>query len=86
MRTTAYCILFACLIAAGCSQMKDTRRKMTDDEKTFRANCRTCHILPKSENKSLDEWPQFLKAHAEDKDISPEDLEKIEKFLQSNSK
>ncbi|RKX17307.1 MAG: hypothetical protein DRP51_11060 [Candidatus Zixiibacteriota bacterium] len=76
-------ILIVCLIVAGCSQMKGTRRLMSDNEKTFRANCRSCHVLPKPTEKESDEWPIFLKAHSEDKDIPPEDLEKIVEFLQS---
>jgi len=77
-------ILILCLMVAGCSQMKGTRRPMSDSEKLFRANCRSCHVLPKKDEKQSDEWPQFLNAHSEDKDIPTEDIEKIVEFLQSS--
>ena len=73
------------LIVAGCSQMKGTRRPMSDAEKTFRANCRSCHILPKPTEKESGEWPIFLKAHSEDKDIPAEDIEKIVEYLQEEN-
>lgn len=73
------------LLVAGCSQMKGTRRPMSDGEKLFRVQCRMCHILPKPDEKQSDEWPAFLNAHSEDKDIEPGKLEKIVKFLQSGN-
>lgn len=69
-------------IVAGCSQLSSTRRQMSDGEKLFRVQCRICHILPKPAEKESNEWPEFLNAHSEGKDIEPEDLEKILKFLQ----
>ena len=79
-------VLLACLLVAGCSQMKDARPPMSDNEKTFRANCRSCHVLPKADEKESNEWPIFLSAHSKNKKIAPENLEKIIKFLQSYSK
>ena len=75
--------VFVFSIVAGCSQMKGTRRPISDGDKLFRSKCRSCHILPKKDEKKSDEWPIFLSAHTKDKAIAPEDLEKIVQFLQS---
>ncbi len=83
LATLGFLFVFVLSIVAGCSLLRGTRRPMSDGEKLFKAKCRSCHILPKPDKKLTDEWPVFLNEHSEEKEIKPEDLEKIIEFLQS---
>jgi hypothetical protein len=64
----------------GCSQLKQSR-EISDGEKIFRSKCRSCHILPKKNSKTMAEWPEFLNDHAERSDLSRQEIEILTEYM-----
>ncbi len=69
-----------CLVIFGCSQLKQSRQ-MSEGEKIFRSNCRSCHILPKKDAKTDTGWPEFLNDHAERSELTRQEIEILTEYL-----
>lgn len=77
----------ACLLAVmfliGCSHMGFARREMTGGERLFRANCRSCHVLPDPKEHGHEEWPELVARYGERIDLPAESQQLIVEYLQT---
>lgn len=82
--TVASIALFAVVICAcGGSSASGTSKKesRSPGEVTFRANCQTCHSLPRPASKTDEQWPALVQKYGQRAKLRPEQIQQIIAFL-----
>lgn len=75
----ALVILFA-LAALSCGPRK-TKEERSPGEMAFRANCQTCHRLPRPSFKSDEEWPALVARYGDRAKLSEHQITIIREYL-----
>ncbi len=79
-------LLLLCVIVFTSCQKKNTSGEMrSPGEIAFKANCQTCHILPKATMKIDAEWPYFVGRYGEKAKLSEEKKADIIAYLTSHN-
>ena len=71
--------LFA-LAAVSCGP-KSAREERPPGEQVFRANCQTCHRLPRPSLKTDDEWPALVARYGERARLTEHQITIIREYL-----
>ncbi len=53
-------LIIVIVIIASCQKNNLNQEMRSPGETAFRANCQTCHILPKATMKTDEEWPAIV--------------------------
>ncbi len=78
-------LLFIWITVSSCQKSGIAKESRSPGEITFRANCQTCHILPKATMKTDDEWPTIVARYGEKAKLSESQKSDIIAFLISQN-
>lgn len=67
----------------GCGLASISQHEMSEGERLFRSNCRSCHTLPDPTEYSDEEWPELVKRYADRIELPMEAQRAILEYLQT---
>ncbi len=85
MIKVALLLLFVGITVSSCQKSGVAKESRSPGEITFRANCQTCHVLPKATMKTDAEWPAIVARYGEKAKLSEEQKSGIIAFLVSKN-
>ncbi|MEP0829416.1 MAG: hypothetical protein AB1690_09710 [Candidatus Zixiibacteriota bacterium] len=78
-------ILILAVSLIGCGGAYKAGQQMSEGERLFRANCRSCHLLPRPAKHTDAEWPGLVKRYGEKIRLADSSQAAIIEFLNANN-
>jgi len=78
-------LLIVVITVTSCQNSAVDKETRSPGEIAFRANCQTCHILPKATMKTNAEWPTIVARYGEKAKLSDKQKSDIIAFLISKN-
>ena len=73
------------IMLMGCNKSSLPDENRSSGEIAFKANCQTCHILPKPHLKTDEEWPSLVARYGDKAKLSPEAIASIITYVMANN-
>lgn len=73
------------VVVIGCGGAYRSGYQITEGERLFRANCRSCHVLPRPAKYTDEEWPLLVKRYGEKIRLADSSQAAIIEFLTANN-
>lgn len=78
-------LFFASVITASCQKNNINQEMRSPGERAFRANCQTCHRLPKATMKTDEQWPVIVNKYGDKAKLSESQKAAIVAYLTSRN-
>ncbi len=79
----AAAFLFIIMIGCAVKHLPESKSAMSEGERLYRANCRSCHTLRDPASQSDEQWPGLVHRYGDRIHLSPESQQRILDYLLS---